>query len=340
MTAFLGNVFPFLTANDLVVCMQVCKIWKEEANALSLWRALLADNPSTVMYTYCGLTVDAIQKILLWGHRPFLVKQDHGESMPVFSNGTFARPFLTSSDAEARMPLDIQITNGVVAQSFSSGTAFVRREHNKLSVPMLQTRTAQLAMNKALASALMTMETLQAHMVLLKRQIADTTRVLDALYQHLPSSDAVWLYHECTRQWKRLLFFEELVLTLLCSNLKGPSFRVGVRSFVQAEIATHGETDLSFSLQWCRFKKVFSLDDHYYNYVDWLYSYGPGKENFFKMSLDEEEIGKWQMERFSALCNLIEDVTKQRYGHARENTWECFLQYLENKNNLGRETTC
>ncbi|ESL09904.1 hypothetical protein TRSC58_02371 [Trypanosoma rangeli SC58] len=331
MTSFVDSVLPFLPAKDLLVCAGVCQIWREEANSLSLWRALLAANPATAIYAYSRLPVREIQKIVLQSTSLPVMETTYVEHDFTSNGGGFVQNLENGAEALSITFTHRQTTNRVCERGFSSGLSFPRTVHNEVGGPNFEIKTTYADLKRRAESLMKEMGSLESYISLLKEQAFASTRTLDSLCQHLPSSGAVLLHRECLREWKRLKLFEELVVNSLYSSIECPPPCGGVRSFVHAEMVGLGEVGSLFHLHWCRFKTALPLNDIYFDYVNLLYSYGPGTLYPIKLSLLEEAEGKRNLMCFSRLRDIVNDVINLKYGESRNISWNCLLQCLEKK---------
>ncbi|RNF15775.1 uncharacterized protein Tco025E_05391 [Trypanosoma conorhini] len=329
VTSFVADVIPFLPAKDLIVCAGVCRIWREEANSLSLWRALLADNPATAMYAYSRLPLREIQKILLQRTPLPVIETNYVEVSSTSNRVAFVHRLEQRPEAQSRVFMHRESTNELSGRGFSSGLSFVRTVHNEIDESNIDSGAACSNLRRRAGSMMKEMESLQSYMRLLKEQFSASTHLLASLRLQMPSRGAVLLRRECFRDWKRLKTFEELVVNSLYSSIEGPPPSGGVRSFVHAEMVGLGEVGSPFHLHWCRFKNSLPLNDTYYDYVDFLYSYGPGTLYPTKISpLEEAEVNR-KLTRFQRLRDIVTDVINRRNSESRNISWNCLIQCLE-----------
>ncbi|RNE99944.1 hypothetical protein TraAM80_07908 [Trypanosoma rangeli] len=329
VTSFVDSVLPFLPAKDLLACAGVCQIWREEANSLSLWRALLAANSATAIYTYSNFPLREIQKIVLQRTPLAAIGTTYVGHGFTSNTGDFIQNLENGAEARSTTFIHRQATNRVSERGFSSGLSFPRTVHNELGGPNLEITTTYADLKRRAESLMSEMGSLQSYMSLLKEQTSASTRALVYLSQHLPSSGAVLLHRECLREWKRLKLFEELVVNSLYLSIECPPPCRGVRSFAHAEMVGLGEVGSLFHLNWCRFKNVLPLNDIYFDYMNLLYSYGPGILYPIKLSLLEEAEGKRNLACFSRLRDIVNDVINRKYGESRNISWNFLLQCLE-----------
>ncbi|KAF8289254.1 hypothetical protein TcBrA4_0001000 [Trypanosoma cruzi] len=331
MTSFIADVLPFLPARDLLVCAGVCRVWREEANSLSLWREFLTNDPATAMHAYRRLTLHAIQKIVLqraW--IPGIGKKYLEFGSTADRDGSLNRLEHTL-ETGPRFISEKDFRKDCGVRGFSFGLPFLQIEHKEIAETNPGNGAIDFSSKKRAGSTMKVMESLQLQMMLLKEHISKSIHVLDALRQQLPTRDTVLLHEECFRKWKRLKIFEELVVNSLYSSTEGSPPSGRVRNFVQAEMVAISKVGSPFYLKWCHFKNVLPLNDAYYNYVDFLYSYGPGRLYTLKFSLFEETEGKKLIRYFSALQNTVNDIIRQKHDESKNISWDCLLQRLEEK---------
>ncbi|RNC49037.1 hypothetical protein TcCL_NonESM01111 [Trypanosoma cruzi] len=217
MTSFIADVLPFLPARDVLVCAGVCRVWREEANSLSLWRELLTNDPATAMHAYRRLTLHAIQEIVLQrASMPGIGKNYLEFGSTADRDGSLNRLEHTL-ETGPRFISENDFRKDCGVRGFSFGLPFLQIEHKEIAEANPGNGAIDLSFKKRAGSTMKVMESLQLQMMLLKEHISKSTRVLDALRQQLPTRDAVLLHEECFRKWKRLKIFEELVVNSLYS---------------------------------------------------------------------------------------------------------------------------
>ncbi|EKF27973.1 hypothetical protein MOQ_008294 [Trypanosoma cruzi marinkellei] len=334
VTLFIADVLPFLSARDVLVCAGVCRVWREEANSLSLWRELLANDPATAMHAYRRRTLHAIQRIALRRASIPGIEENYVGFSSTFNRGRGSNRLEHTLETGSGFISENDFRKNCGARGFSLGLPFLQIVHKEIAERNPEHGAIDLVFKKKAGSTMKAMESLQLQMILLKKHVSKSTHVLDALRQQMPNRDVVLLHEECFRKWKRLKIFEELVVNLLYSSIEGSPPSERVRNFVQAEMVAISRVGSPFYLKWCRFKNVLPLNDGYYDYVDFLYSYGPGMLYTLNFPLIVESEGKKLLDYFSTLQNTINDIIRQKHDESKNISWDCLLQ------RLGKKTGC
>ncbi|KEG09030.1 hypothetical protein DQ04_05951000, partial [Trypanosoma grayi] len=244
-------------------------------------------------------------------------------------------PLIHSSQSvsmnEVRASSSFHPANGSAARSFSSGLPLIRTLREELGDSTSNRETLHSLMNSSIESLHRTMETLHTKTLQMREHMAASTEAIQKVKQQMPSFGAIQLHRQCVKQWNALRVFEEVVVGSLCSCNETLSVGKGIRTFAQAEMATLSKIGSVVHFEWCRFKRALPLDDSYYDYVDFLCSFGPRKSKYVNMTCQEEETGWRQVMQFSLFHEVVGNIIRLKKSETKNLSWNTIVEYLETK---------
>nr|CCD14296.1 unnamed protein product [Trypanosoma congolense IL3000] len=325
VTAFLGDILPFLSPRELLICSSVSRTWREETRALPLWRMLLINNPNTAQHAYKGLSLAEMQKIALGGGDVSRLDENASGGERRRKNRVASEKSYTVKPP-GMFPVEREVcprNNLSLCREDSAGES-----RRKIALP--SDRNMLSFTKNSVDSLFKVFGTLQSYMVQLRGKVLSSNNVVSRLSNRLPSGKAIWLHHESIRLWRKIKFFEEVVTLSLSLYKRGERSLKGLRSFVQVEIVTSGEIGSPNHLQWCCFKRALPLDDAYYDYLDLLYLHGPSKHQppVATASEIDEVVGRIQM--YGAIQAVVDEVIMMGNSDSTPLSWDILLSKIEN----------
>ncbi|KAH9599900.1 F-box domain [Trypanosoma melophagium] len=330
ITSFLGEVFPFLSGRDLLVCALVSRYWREEADAISLWRTLLTSNPVTRSYAFLAPSLPDMKRMVLQGILDVSLQQPNQRNGGFTSQRVCLDQLETTLENGERTSSQSRLEENFSMPTFSSQIPLARLVH-----PIMPTSTLPETVNdttiKNSEILLKSMETFQRRTLRVKEGVETTGDRIKIIFQELPNMEILRFHRECLKEWTELRSFEELIVTLFCLNIEDVTLRGIFRSFAHIEMANLRNIGSSDHLQWCRFKRALPVDDNYYDYMDCLYLLGPGKQSNVKITSREESEGRERLQKFQVLRNTVRGIINLSSDDERKFSWDVLLEQLEFK---------
>ncbi|KAG8348614.1 hypothetical protein TRVL_00576 [Trypanosoma vivax] len=325
ITAFIGQVFQFLPARDLLQCGLVSRAWREESVSMALWRQLLMTNSETAPFAFRGLALKEMQRLALsesFSEYPspaftlYDPRSATGEPFPRFGCN-FGRAALIMQSSQNVGNTSQDMPN--VAATFTS------------SDPQAPERTECCTPLSCRANCIQnSFNTLKLYSLQLMRQIRTYEECVRRLLQNAPNVEASKLYERCSKELKQVKLFEEIVTSSFCQSEDG-NLGMGLRSFVQIEIISMKAVGSSHHLSWCRFKKAFPLDNTYYDYLDVLHSCGQIVCETLKYHQSEIERVESKLKIFHIIKETIGEVISARLSSGKNVPWKDLIRLLETR---------